>query len=270
MKKHEYIIIKCAGFFVFWLVLISILGYLPVSKVIENNSSLLRFYYELLPLIVTIFSTFIFVKYISKNDIKIKLTNRPINEILMGILTGTVWICSIIGTLFLLKVLTIDNYNYVPNLLIWIAALLLNTIMQEYLVRGYVFSALSNQYTTVIAVVVTTVFFLLLHGGIFEAGIVAILNIISTSILFSLLLIYYKGLLVPIIVHFIWNLVGGIIVHGINLAEDYPSIFNITLTGNILLTGGVARIEGSVIVLVINIVIIGIFAFLLRKNARHK
>jgi membrane protease YdiL (CAAX protease family) len=268
MKKHVYIIVKCVGFFVFWLVLISILGYFPVSKVIENNSSLLRLYYELLPLIVTVFSTFLFVKCISKNDIKIELTNRPINDILIGILIGTVWICSIIGILFLLKVLTIDTYHYVPNLLIWIVALLLNTIMQEYLVRGYIFSALSNQYTATIAVVVTTVFFLLLHGGIFEAGIVAILNVISTSVLFSLLLIYYKGLLVPIIVHFIWNLVGGIIIRGINLAEDYPSIFNITFTGNSLLTGGDAKIEGSVIVLVINMVIIGIFAFLTRRNAR--
>lgn len=108
-----------------------------------------------------------------------------------------------------------------------------------------------------------------MHGGAFEAGIIPVLNIITMSIFVILLLEYTGTLLAPIIVHFVWNTIGCIILGGVSLASDYPNLLNSIFKGNILLSGGIYKIEGSIIVLVINILLIVTF-FLLNKNKNSK
>ncbi|MDQ9814568.1 hypothetical protein RFZ01_09110, partial [Acinetobacter pittii] len=58
----------------------------------------------------------------------------------------------------------------------------------------------------------------------------------------------------------------GIILGGVSLADDYPSIFRLAYHGNELLTGGLCKIEGSIVVLIINITFIILFYYLLKKS----
>ena len=52
------------------------------------------------------------------------------------------------------------------------------------------------------------------------------------------------------------------------LADDYPGLFTMSSAGNVLISGGDYKIEGSIIVLVLNI-LFGLF-FLLWSGKIHK
>ena len=107
-----------------------------------------------------------------------------------------------------------------PMLWLWILSALINTIMQELLVRGYLYQMIKRNYNVVAAMVVTTALFTFMHGGAFEAGIVPVLNVITMSILMTTVLEYIQSLIAPVMMHFIWNGVGGIIFGAVSLADD--------------------------------------------------
>ena len=109
----------------------------------------------------------------------------------------------------------------------------------------------------------------MLHGGAFEAGLFAVINVISMSLFMTLLLEYYNSLIIPILMHFIWNFVGGLIFDVVSLASDYPHILNTISSENLLLSGGTFKIEGSIIVSILNIAFVTIYAILLYKKRKQ-
>ena len=151
-------------------------------------------------------------------------------------------------------------------LAIWMIAAFLNVIMQELLVRGYLYQMLKQRYNVFSATVVTTAIFTALHGGAFEAGLVPVLNVATMSLLMTTVLEYTGSIIAPIMMHGIWNCVGAIILGGVSLADDYPHLFNLSLSGNTLVSGGACKIEGSIVVLVINVLLVGYFTCMGRKR----
>ena len=150
---------------------------------------------------------------------------------------------------------------------LWILSAFINTIMQEMLVRGYLYQMIKRNYNVVAATVVSTMLFTLAHGGAFEAGILPVLNVLTMSLFMTAVLEYTTYLIAPIIIHFLWNSVGAIILGGVSLAEDYPHLFNMTFCGYQLLYCGIYKIEGSVVVFVLNLLmIIGLIVAKKKKN----
>jgi membrane protease YdiL (CAAX protease family) len=74
-------------------------------------------------------------------------------------------------------------------------------------------------------------------------------------------------ILAPIMAHAIWNIIGGVILGGVSLADDYHNMLNLTSSKNVILSGGSYRIEGSIVVLVINITLMLIFINRCNKKA---
>ncbi len=83
----------------------------------------------------------------------------------------------------------------------------------------------------------------------------------------TVVLKHTESIIAPIIMHAIWNCIGAIILGGVSLADDYPHLLNISLNGSNILSGGSCKIEGSVVVLLINILLI---SFFLLRNKRSK
>ena len=121
-------------------------------------------------------------------------------------------------------------------------------------------------YNSTVAVIITTGLFVALHGGAFGVGVVAVLNVLIMSIFVSLLLLWTEGLWASIVAHYIWNMVAGILINGIVLASDYPSILQVSFHGASWLTGSTAKIEGSIITLGVNLILIGITIFMIRRK----
>lgn len=268
MRRSFLSFAKFLAFFTLWAIAISIplsLWYRPAFM--AGNPALLRLYWELAPLAMTVAVTLIFVFLIDKNKTKIIISKHWLRDTVIGAGLGTIWIGSAILLLSLLNTLHVSGSADVSLFVIYAVALFANTVMQELLVRGYLFSYLKQKHSIIVAVVATTILFTLMHGGAFESGIVAVLNVLTTSILLSLLLIATGGLWAPILMHFVWNFIGGLILNAVSLGDDV-SLIQITFTGNYLLSGGAGRIEGSVVVLAINLVLCGVFAWFLRRQRR--
>ncbi|GIN93226.1 hypothetical protein J22TS1_42770 [Siminovitchia terrae] len=91
------------------------------------------------------------------------------------------------------------------------------------------------------------------------------LNVVSMSIVVTLLLEFTGTIVAPIIAHFIWYTIGEIILGGVSLASDYPTLLKSTFQGNPLISGGIYKIEGSIIVLLVNLILIT-YLFIMNKR----
>jgi len=264
MKKHIFIVLKILGFFILWAVIMIPIGNIEVFK---ENQALQRFWWELIPFLSVIIATILFHNIIDKNKFQKIALGKIIKNSGFGLLLGIGWIGIPILILLIIGRFQLGEINYIPYLYIWIISIALNVIMQEYLVRGYIFKLLQKEYNIIVSIIVTTIIFTLFHGGAFEAGIIAVLNVLTMSVFVSLLLIYTTNLLASIIVHAIWNIIGSLI-GCVSLADDYPVLINCIINGNKIISGGIYKLEGSIIVLLVNIILI-MFLLLLIKNKEN-
>ena len=85
---------------------------------------------------------------------------------------------------------------------LWLFSAFINSVMQEVLVRGYLYQMIKNNYNIVVAVLISTGLFTFAHGGAFEAGILPVLNVITMSLFVTAVLEYTESLVAPIVIHF--------------------------------------------------------------------
>lgn len=219
-----------------------------------------------IPLLSVIAITLIFW-LADQKKIRLHLTGKPVYNIILGGVTGTIWLGASVGILSILGVVQIEGKNQIAMLWLWLLAAFLNTVMQEMLVRGYLYQMIKSNSNIAAAIIVSTGLFTFAHGGAFEAGILPVLNVITMSLFMTAVLEYTGSLIAPIVIHFLWNGVGAIILGGVSLAEDYPHLFDMTIHGNPILSGGSCKIEGSIIVLFMNLAfLIGFVAAKKRKD----
>lgn len=261
MRKVVGITIKSILFFMIWLIGASII---PIPDV--ENPATWRLFAEFIPLMAICIDTVLFW-LLEKRQIHLCLTRHLLKGIITGSIVGIVWLLMPIILMYLLHIMHFGENNDVPLLGIWFLATFLNVVMQELLVRGYLYQMLKQKCNITIATVVTTAIFTLLHGGAFEAGIIPIYNVLTMSLLMTILLEYTKSFWTPVMAHFIWNAVGALILNGVALADDYPHVFNTVFTGNDILSGRICKIEGSIFVLVVNILFMIIIFFRFHKKS---
>lgn len=263
LKRIVITFVECICFFMGWAILSAVL---PLSN--SDNPALWRLWAEITPLLSIIAFTFIFW-IIEKKIIKLHLFNNPVKGVLLGTITGILWLGLPIIVMKLMKVIEFNGKNDIPLFFVWILAAFLNVIMQELLVRGWLYQVLKQKYNIAISTIVTTALFTLLHGGAFEAGLVPVVNVLTMSLLMTVILEYSGSLIAPTIMHFMWNGIGALVLGGVSLADDYPHLLNMIFSGSKLLSGGECKIEGSIVVLVVNVMLLAVFIGLQRKNGNN-
>lgn len=262
MKKLLIVSLKSILFFVGWAVCVSLI---PIPDV--KSGVAWRFFAELIPFLVIAVLTFIFW-WTEKRKLRLHLINNPSRSSILGIITGLIWLSSSAGILLLTRSVHIEGNNHISMLWLWILSAFINTVMQEMLVRGYLYQMIKKEYNLAAAVIVSTLLFTFAHGGAFEAGLLPVLNVLTMSLFMTAVLEYTDSLIAPIIIHFLWNSIGAIILGGISLAEDYPHVLNMTFDGNMILSGGIYKIEGSIVVLILNLIMIAFFT-VSQKRTTH-
>lgn len=251
MKKFFTTAGKALAFFLGWAVLT---GLMPFPD--SSNGAVWRFWAELIPLLSAAGFTLLFWLP-ERRKLTLPLCTAPLKSAIIGFAAGV---------LLLTGTMHITGYQQVPLLGLWILSALLNTIMQELLIRGYLYQLIKAQYSTAAAAIATTALFTFLHGRALEAGIIPTLNVVTMSLLMGLVLEYTQSLLAPTVMHFLWNCIGGILLGGVSLAEDYPQLCRTEFTGPVLLSGGAPKMEGSIVVFLLNLLLIAVFAALLKKR----
>lgn len=261
MKKLLSVSSKTILFFVGWAVCA---GVIPVPH--TESDVIWRFWAELIPFLVIVTATLIF--WVIDKKIHLHMFGKLVYNMILGCITGTVWLGVTIGILYCLGVIHISGRNQVPMIWLWLFSVFLNTIMQEMLVRGYLYQMIKSNYNIVAAVIISTGLFTFAHGGAFEAGLIPVLNVLTMSLFMTAVLEYTDSLIAPIVIHFLWNSIGSIILGGVSLADDYPHLYNMMIIGNPILSGGDCKIEGSVIVLLINFILM--IGFVIAKREKDK
>lgn len=263
MKKLLLTILKIIVFFFGWAVLAGLIDIRIDDPVIW------RFFAELIPLLVMVVLTVVFL-LIEKRKIKIPVIQNIGRGTLIGSLSGVIWIGAAAGILVLTKQLTITAKNDITMIWLWILSAFINVIMQELLVRGYIYQLLKTRYNVWAAVIVTTLLFTLMHGGAFAAGVIPVINVITMCQFTTALYESENSLAAPIMAHAIWNITGAILLGGVNLAEDYPHILTMQASANTVLSGGDYKIEASIVTLILNIILMTVFFIRYRMQIRHK
>lgn len=265
IKKLLLTVGKSLVFLILWAVLLPLVPDLPTA-----NPAWKRLWWELTPFAGVALLTALFVWGVERNRIRVPMLAHGLRNAWIGLVTGVVWLGSVVALLWLTGTLRFSGMYAVPLLWVWLLSCLLNVAMQELLVRGYLYRLCKNNYNTAVAIVVTTLLFTGMHGGAFSAGPLAVFNVVTMSVFASFLLEYTGTLLAPILVHFVWNAVGAIVLGGVSLASDYPKLLNAVFEGNSILSGGVYRLEGSVVTLAANLALAALFGWLMRRRAHNR
>ena len=260
MKKITITIAKFIEFFLGWAILISIL---PLSS--SENPAIWRLWAEIIPLFAMIVLTLIFW-LAEKKSVRLYLFDNLVKGAALGVITGIVWLAVPVLVMYIAKIIHFDGTNSISLFPVWMLAAFLNVITQELLVRGYLYQMIKQKHNIAAAAIATTALFTVLHGGAFEAGVVPVLNVFTMSLLMTVVLEYSGSIIAPTIMHFLWNGIGALVLGGVSLADDYPNLLITTFTGNEILSGGVCKIEGSIIVLFVNVILIALFMFLKRYD----
>jgi len=259
MKKFLGTALKVIIFFVGWAVCAG-LGDIP-----SDNPAIWRLGAEALPLLyIVVFSIAFWL--IEKRRITVVSFQKPVLNVTLGSGLGVVWIGVAAAVMYLTGVMSFSGSNQISCLAVWLIACFLNVIMQELLVRGYIYQLIKNKCNMWAALIVSTGLFTAMHGGAFEAGVIAVLNVVTMSVFVTLVMEYTGSIIAPIFAHAVWNGVGAIILGGVSLADDYPHLFNTVFSGDALLSGGSCKIEGSIVVLILNTLLSIVFFLLLRKK----
>lgn len=264
MKKLGIISLKAISFFMVWSVLVGVvLVYLLPEP--GADPPMWRLLAEAVPLAAIAALSLLFW-LIEKRRIPLIGWKGAGRNVLIGLGAGASWLGLSVLLLMLSGALTIRGRNSVASLAVWLAACFLNVVMQELLVRGYLYQLIKKEYHVPAAVIVTTLLFTALHGGAFEAGAAAVLNVAAMSVFMCIVLEYTQSLIAPIIIHALWNGVGAVILGGVSLADDYPHLYNTVFSGNELLSGGSCKLEGSIAVLALSIAFSVLFYRLKKRS----
>ncbi len=97
------------------------------------------------------------------------------------------------------------------------------------------------------------------------SSVVLVANVLAMSLLMTVILEYSGCLIAPTVMHFIWNGIGALVLGGVSLADDYPHLLNMTFSGSDILSGGECKIEGSIVVLAVNVILLAVFIELQKK-----
>jgi uncharacterized protein len=267
MKSTVIEILKILGKFII-LILIWSGGIATVSYFDKNIQSLGKqtsaFLFEFLPLVFILIPSILLWKFLDKkkiNELGFSLNNF-LKNITKGTFLGLIWIGLAVLGLVLICV-TKTNYNMklgLSTVFVYFIILLINTIMQEVLCRGYLYKIIEKPFSSNVAVVCTSLFFVLLHPGAIESGIIGTLNVFCAGLIFGVTRKLSNNLWMPIAIHIVWNFIDSVLL-GISPIGLYPHLDWLIVSGKEIYTGGKDGLATSLITLFTFPIMFGILYF---------
>lgn len=206
----------------------------------------------------TILILWIFMKYVDKEkfvNIGLQLKNRKV-DFIVGIGLGILVMGIGYGLLLLLNEISFDKIVFEPvNILISVALFTCVAIMEEFLFRGYILRNLMISFNKYIALILSSILFSLIHGMNPNMDGFSAMSLFLAGILLGITYIYTKNLWFPIALHLSWNLFQSLF--GFNVSgQDFYSLIEFKIQENNVLNGGAFGMEGSIISIIANVLII--------------
>ena len=240
--------------------------YLPTIR--AKNAAMQSLWREGIFLAVMIVFTFIFKRVVERNRLKIFNTSNKLRHYSIGLITGLVPSAFTVLVLMLIRKMKFSGINRPGHTLIWLAAIFLNVLATELLLRGYLFRLYRRYYGFAAVAVVIMLLYISLNPGIFKHGIIYPANMLLNNFILFLLAEYSYSLLAPVTAHFAYNAVSSLVLGSLSLYAEKPYLLKFTFSGNKILSGGSVRLEGSIIMLIAQLAICAYFIVKLRKRKK--
>lgn len=238
--------------------------YLPDIK--TENAALLTLWREGVFFAVMIAFTLVFIKHVERKRLRVFNFNNKLRHYSLGLITAIIPLGITSLSLWVFKMLRFNGTNKISDIALWLVALLLGAAANELLLRGYLFKLYRKYYSLPVVTAVITVLFISLNINIFSGGIIYAANMLLTNILLCLLAEYSYSLLAPITAHFFYNVISGFVIGSFTVSKDCPVLINTVWSGNKYIAGGDNKIEGSIILLAVNLALCAYFIIKLRKR----
>ncbi len=206
----------------------------------------------------TLLVLWIFMKYVDKEkfvNLGLHIKNRK-TDFILGIVLGIVVMGIGYELLVLLNEISFDKIVFDPiNILISVALFTCVAIMEEILFRGYILRNLMISFNKYIALIISSLLFSLMHGMNPNMDGFSAMSLFLAGILLGISYIYTKNLWFPIALHLSWNLFQTLF--GFNVSgQDFYSVIEFKTQENNLLNGGAFGMEGSILSIIANVLII--------------
>jgi uncharacterized protein len=258
LQKSAYLFGKILTYLILWVIFLVIfigLYEVIIRPSLGGNKAYEAFFAELMPVLGMLVTNWTMYKRTVNGKLDIYQFN--LSNFLLATGVGAIWL----GTSLIGQISTTTLYfKFGPNeiqsntILIYALALLLNTVFQELLFRGYLFKILEDNLNPNLAIIISSIMFMGLHFGAIQAGFVPAFNVFGAGVIFAILFYKTRSIWVPIITHFIWNFT--VVYLGVSKIPGYPSSNQLTLYGNTYLAGGENGIEATVTTTAIIIIMI--------------
>jgi membrane protease YdiL (CAAX protease family) len=209
-------------------------------------------------------------KFYEKRKISELSTSHFLRNSVTGLLTGFLFLSSVILIMNFGKAYTILSFNPVSFLVPALALGISSAIFEEILFRGIIFRITEEKLGSVWALVISSSFFGIAHLGNENSTVFSAIAITTEAgLLLGAAFIYSRNLWLPIFIHFAWNFTeGGIYGAFISGNRLGKSLITSKIDGPELLTGGDFGPENSLQAVLLGF-LVGIM-FLWMANRQHK
>lgn len=242
--------------------------YIPNIK--TENQALLDLWREGIFLAVMIIFTALFLKFAEHGTLKVFNTKNKLRHYSIGLLTAIIPLGITVAALWLLKMLTFSGTSKAEHIILRLLSLLFNIVATELLLRGYLFRLYRKYYSIPVTTAVITALFISLNLYMLSDGIIYTVNMLIMNITLCLVAEYTRSVLAPVTAHFIYNAVSSLVFGSFEASETFLPLLNVSFSGNKYLSGGDMKLEGSVIMLCVNIAMCIYFAVRLYKRSGYR
>lgn len=238
------------------------LGYDVLNgEMMQENTMLLFKYYGY---IITIITAIIFVKKINKSNISELGFSKKVTDYLKGSILAILSLAIILGILIILGQISFEGLNKgvdIKYVFLFFGGFIIQGTMEEVLCRGFLMNKLNKKIGMHLSILVSFIAFSFPHfSSFFGEGIliaiIAIINLLLVTYVFSYLMLKYKNIYACSGFHSIWNFIlFGII--GLNLSgtTNEFSLLSFNANKNFLM-GGSYGIEASIITTFILLILV--------------
>ena len=251
--------------------LIALIDHIPIKEVMGIYDKKLSyiFVFQCLGIISTLVTIFIFLKKeeIGILDIGLRLESGSI--LWKGLFFGAIPVFFIGFILYLKKDIRYSSNAYDKlNILIYFFVLIIGSLNEEILTRGYVLRNLMLRKNKYLSLLYSSVLFALFHINNDNLSVMPFINIFLAGIFFGLFYIYFKNLWFSIFAHFAWNFVEGPILGSAVSGLKTDSIFKQIHLGKEIYTGGAFGFEASIICSFVLVIFIGLLYLFCEKSLK--
>jgi len=255
MKNLIISIFKTFLFFDLSLIVINLL-----PEVSGKNAGVSALLNAIIGFSVVLVLTVVFLLFVEKRKISLPF-EKPVSGVFKGIFFGAFPPVIALAFAAFFNKFKFTPENDIKKIGLWWLILLINCIMTELLLRGYLFALYKKHFGLTISVIATTLLSCSLDFSIFSGSKIYIANIILFNILLCFILNSSKSILASVIAKFTFLAINTVLLGCKYPLGGYPAVYKITFSGNILLNGGKYGIMGSVLMLVLLLVICLIFIY---------